>query len=237
MSTIATEIKLKIENDPGRFWTIHDFAQFPASAVAKAFSRFFSRGLIKRYGKGLYYKPKKTILGEAPPAVSELVKNKSKERRVVFASLSAFHKLGLTTQVPSKNILACDSPLNIQGAEILVRNISRYGNACDELIMLIDALIHIEKIPDCNASEALKYLKDKFTKNQFTFSINELAQISLQERPKVRALVGLLGDMTKNISQEYRSQLKSSLNQLTRFKIFKNTADIETNLLKEWQID
>ena len=58
-----------------------------------------------------------------------------------------------------------------------------------------------------------------------------------KERPKVRALVGLLGDMTKNISQEYRSQLKASLNQLTRFKIFKNTADIDTNLLKEWQID
>lgn len=237
MSTIATEIKMKIEHDPGRFWTIHDFAQFPATAVAKAFSRFFSRGFIKRYGKGLYYKPKKTILGEAPPAMGELIKNKSKDRRVVFASLSAFHKLGLTTQVPSKNILACDTPLNIQGAETVVRNISRYGNASDELIMTIDALAHIEKIPDCKASEALKCLHDKFVKNNFTFSINKLAEISLQERPKVRALVGLLGDMTKKISPEYRSQLKSSLNPLTRFKIFKNSADIETNLLKEWQID
>jgi len=237
MSTVASEIKFKIENNPGRFWKIQDFAPFPAGAVAKALSRFLSVGLLKRYGKGLYYKPKKTILGEAPPAVTDLIKNKARDHRFVLANLSAFHKLGLTTQVPSKTIFAADSPLIIQGAEVVVRKIARYGNVCDELIMTLDALGHIEKIPDCTFAEAIKILVLQFEKNILPFTVDDLAIVSMHDRPKVRAMTGLLGDMTNKITNEYRTKLKASLNPLTRFKIGKSSKDLNPTLLKEWQID
>ena len=237
MTTMASEIKFKIESNPGRFWKIQDFDPFPAGAVAKALSRFLSVGLLKRYGKGLYYKPKQTILGEAPPALADLIKNKARDHRVVLANLSAFHKLGLTTQVPSKTIFAADSPLVIQGAEVVVRKIARYGDVCDELIMTLDALGHIEKIPDCTFAEAIKFLAVQFEKNILPFTLNDLAIASMHDRPKVRAMVGLLGDMTKKISTENREKIKSSLNPLTRFKIGKSSKELKLTLLKEWQID
>ena len=50
-------------------------APLPLSAAAKALSRMAARGVIKRYKKGMYYKPKQTIFGEIKPSEEELLKS------------------------------------------------------------------------------------------------------------------------------------------------------------------
>lgn len=121
----------------------------------QALSRLCKNGLIKRYGRGIYFHPRKTILGEAPPPTLELVRLLARQKRVVLAGLSAYNRLGLTTQMPVKEIIATNATIDNPKIEIVHRDLSRYRDAPDEVIMLLDALGHLDAIPDTTPTEVL----------------------------------------------------------------------------------
>ncbi|MEI6397735.1 MAG: DUF6088 family protein [Pseudomonadota bacterium] len=232
METIAKQVKRGIEANPGRFWQLQDFPKLSAGAVAHALSRLCHEGLIKRYGRGIYYHPRKTMLGDAPPPTFELVKLLARKRRVVRAGLSAFNKLGLTTQMPAIEIIATQAPIILPRVEVIHRDLERYGDASDDAIMVLDALGHLDDIPDTTPTEALYKLVDRFKQNYFTFTVNELSNIAMADRPKVRAMVGLLGDLTGKIATKERTKLERSINPLTKFKV--SLAGIAPESLRAW---
>lgn len=233
-ATTAMQVKRAIEANPGRFWQLEDFPKLSAAAVAQAFSRLCREGLITRYGRGIYYHSRATLLGDAPPPVFELVKLLARKKRVVRAGLSAFNKLGLTTLMPAIEIVATKAPISLPRVEVIHRDLERYGDATDDAIMVLDALGHLDDIPDSTPAEALLKLVERFKQGYFSFTINDLSETAMADRPKVRAMVGLLGDLSGKISVKERTKLERSINPLTKFKV--TLTGIAPEPLKAWHI-
>jgi hypothetical protein len=74
-------------------------------AIRKALSRLTQAGQIKRLAHGIYYKPKiDPVLGELRPGADEVVKMLAQKEKIKVRPAGAYavHRLGLTTQVPTK---------------------------------------------------------------------------------------------------------------------------------------
>jgi hypothetical protein len=80
-------------------------------AIKKALSRLTQQGILKRLAHGIYYVPKiDPVLGELSPGADDVVKMLAKKEkiRVRPAGAYALHRLGLTTQVPTKLVYITD---------------------------------------------------------------------------------------------------------------------------------
>jgi hypothetical protein len=80
-------------------------------AIKKALSRLTQKGVLKRLAHGIYYIPKiDPVLGELRPGADDVVKMLAKKEkiRVRPAGAYALHRLGLTTQVPTKLVYITD---------------------------------------------------------------------------------------------------------------------------------
>ena len=74
-------------------------------AIRKALSRLTHTGQVKRLAHGIYYKPKiDPVLGELRPGADEVVKMIAQKEKIKVRPAGAYavHRLGLTTQVPTK---------------------------------------------------------------------------------------------------------------------------------------
>lgn len=83
------------------------------SAIKKTFSRLTEKGIIKRLAHGIYYTPKKDpVLGELIPGPEEVLRMIAKKEKITIKPSGAYalHKLGLTTQVPTKMVYLTDGP-------------------------------------------------------------------------------------------------------------------------------
>lgn len=80
-------------------------------AIKMALSRLAKTGLVKRIAHGIYYKPFiDPILGELQPSAEAIAESLAERQRIKIRPARAFalHKLGLTTQVPTKLIYLTD---------------------------------------------------------------------------------------------------------------------------------
>ena len=66
----AAAIRARVERGSERFWSYADFDDLPPSAVASTLSRLAREGSLRRVRKGLYYRPRPTVLGESQPTAS-----------------------------------------------------------------------------------------------------------------------------------------------------------------------
>jgi len=107
MESIQANIEHKISRlKKGSLFFPTDFRGEGSSAAIKmALSRLTAKGKVKRLSHGIYYVPERDrVLGELypdPEKVAEAVAKKEKVRIRPTGS-QALHKLGLTTQVPTK---------------------------------------------------------------------------------------------------------------------------------------
>lgn len=88
-----------------RFWRPTDFNGSPA-AVAVALSRLRREGELRHVRRGLYWRGRKTLLGMAPPRPELVARQLAGTVGVGPSGLSAASTLGLSTQVPSRVIVA-----------------------------------------------------------------------------------------------------------------------------------
>lgn len=95
------------------------------AAIDQALSRLKRRGQLLRTGRGLYVRPVSSRFGSRSPSVETLIEavaTRSGETIVPSGAASA-NKLGLTTQVPVRNIYLTSGPsrelqLGMQSAEL-----------------------------------------------------------------------------------------------------------------------
>lgn len=73
--------------------------------IRQCFSRLVKNKLIKRYVNGIYYFPKKTIIGESTLSFEDVIFRKyiNADSKIIgyYTGLSFLNKLGMTTQVPN----------------------------------------------------------------------------------------------------------------------------------------
>jgi predicted transcriptional regulator of viral defense system len=110
-SSIMTSISRKKQ---GTILFVTDFRGLGTeAAIRKALSRLVSEDKLKRLAHGIYYIPKiDPVLGEIRPAAEDVAKMIARKEgvRIRPAGAYALHRLGLTTQVPTRLVYITDGP-------------------------------------------------------------------------------------------------------------------------------
>ncbi|MFH1653574.1 MAG: DUF6088 family protein [Pseudomonadota bacterium] len=230
MNSVAQVIKQRIlAKGPDCLWNLGDFPDLSPQVVTKNLYRLYKQGLLIRINKGLYYYPKETVLGCTYPPPEQI--GKKLLPKGYSSDYIAFYNLGLINQVPSKYSLISEKRTSIDNIKTTRRNVTHLKGAFEQEIWILNALMKINKISGCSPDVAIKKIISYIKKHKV--SCDRLAKFALKESPRVRALVGAIGDEI-NLSSKMKDQLKKSLNPLTIFKLKVNEVLKHS---KEWNID
>lgn len=231
--SIAENIRIEIESGGERIWRYADFENMPFTAIAKALSRLSRAGFIHRLGKGLYYRSKKTVFGQSKPNLSQ-IRNLPINRKGIFpADNTAANLLGFSTQNPAKIEIATNGfslPRLIVGKETIIH--TRRPDCWQQLsykdAALLDFLRKHGETSEFSSEETVNKLLDHFRQPE---QFERLIQVSESEPPRVRAMLGAIGQEL-GYSESTLSSLRKSLNPLSRFYFGKL---ISLKYAKQWQ--
>lgn len=207
------------------------------TAMAKTLSRLVANGTLRKVGKGKFYKPVFSRLGEMPPMIEQLTKDlifKDGERIGYITGTQAFSQMGLTTQVSSKILIGSvryHRPLKRAGYEI---SYTIQPNEITEdsipLLRILDALKNIKRIPAATPDDVVRNVQrqlENLTEDERKSFVNYTMKYS----PSVRALSGAILESIDNNSE----RIKESLNPFTKYSL-----GISENLLpnkSNWNIE
>ncbi len=198
-----------------RHWTLSDFSEVSASAAAHALSRLAAAGELQRIRKGLYFRPKTTVLGPTLPSATAALA-KTFHAPLHPSGLTAASTLGLTTQNPGRGEYATPAaagPGALPDATVHTRRPhTRYGLS-DLEGALLEVLRDRARASDLDAQATIDRLVARLRDPR---EFAHLAQASLAEPPRVRALLGALGEQAGQ-APGLLEPLRDSLNPLTRF--------------------
>lgn len=153
--------KLKNAMLPGRVYRRKDLEGF-STAVDRDLKTLVAAGEAKKLAGGLYYRPKKNALGDAPPADHELVRAFLKTDDFLLTSYSHFNQLGLgLTQMYSSYVVYNHKRTGefvLGGKRFRFRVVPSYPTQLSKEYLLVDLLNNLKKLPD-NTSGVLRNLK------------------------------------------------------------------------------
>jgi hypothetical protein len=198
-----------------RFWRHDDFQGLSPSGVATALSRLVRDGELLRVRKGVYFRPRPTVLGSSVPAASGAVAS-SLRAPLHPAGLSAANLLGLSTQNPGRReyaTTASDPPTALAGSRVRTRRPRARATLTAEEGALLELLRDRASTSDLAPDETTRRLQD-LLRDRRRFA--RLAQAAADEPPRVRAMLGALGELAGAEEQHLR-ELRKSLNPLSRF--------------------
>jgi hypothetical protein len=221
--SVANKIQKRIlQGGDDQLWTFQDFLDIDSStatAVAATLSRLSKSGELRRVRRGVYYRSKKTVFGESQPNPESVLKVLLHNRKAVRTG--EFNRLGLTTQISSTLTSASSRPVRIKGVRgiplrFVSRPLSEQKGIRDEERTALDSLRDIGKIPDTSPAKTVSRMIHLVKRGQFDF--DRLARFALTEPPRVRALLGAIGEEAGVDSASLR-QLRRSLNPLSSYRI------------------
>lgn len=241
MNISATITKQVAKIPSGIIFSSRDFFSNPNSmgAVSAMFSRLASKGIIKRFSKGKYFKPTEGMFGEIPLKENEILNSILRENGKITGYLTgnvAYNVMGLTTQISNEYIIATygfRKPL--QKGRIKARFVRAYANIEENnipLLQLLDSIKDIKSIPGVETNTALELIKIKLQ----ALSLNEvklLTQIALNYPPATRALTGALLELLK--FDTLSKKLFNSLNFLSKYKFSINEKILPNK--NKWKIE
>jgi|LSQX01.1.fsa_nt_gb hypothetical protein len=213
--SVASAVRQAVMGSSDRIWTYADFADLEMGAVSQALSRLSREGLIKRVRKGVYYRPKQTVLGESkasPAAVSARLLSTGARP----TGLTAANALGLTTQNPARPSYAVsksNAPTNLPGVKVRVRRPVLNGDIQAREAAILEFLRDRGQTSDLSPEEIVTRLL-QILSDDAVFS--RVAEAALNEPPRVRAMLGALGQEA-GIPTALLLRLKQSLNALSRY--------------------
>lgn len=231
--SVAENVRKQVEAEGERLWRFTDFENLPFTAVAKILSRLCQQGIIQRLSKGLYYRSQQTVFGSSIPSPNQIYSLGIKRKGVFPAGVAAANLLGFTTQNAAKPEIATyrlSLPRLMVGKKTIIhtRRPESWKELSEKDATLLDFLRQggktSELSPDETVQKLLKYFREK---GQF----ERLAQIAESEPPRVRAILGAIGQELR-CKKRLLISLKDSLNSLSKFD-FGNL--IALKYAKEWQ--
>ncbi len=220
--SISKQIKERISQIvPGAIFGVKEFEQIGRpQVVALELSRLSKKGTIERLTKGKYFIPKSTKFGKLQPSEGEILIELMRDSGGYIAGASALNRIGVTTQVPSQvTIRGARSTRVLKIGSLSVRLFKQGNTEATEMqpgyTDILESLRLIKKTPDGNYEKTIKRIT-AIVKSQLKEFRTELAELSLTERPYVRAL---LGAILENIGSDEAQRIKASLNPLSSYKI------------------
>lgn len=138
-------------------------------AIKKALSRLVLSGKLNRLAHGIYYLPKiDPVLGELRPGADEVVKMLAKKEKIKVrpAGAYALHRLGLTTQVPTRLVYVTDGhsrqfnlgKMQVKFKSTTPKKLSTEGKISSLVIQALEE-IGTEKVDPAIEAKILELLK------------------------------------------------------------------------------
>jgi DNA-binding Lrp family transcriptional regulator len=231
--TTAKTVRGRIEAGGERVWRLADFTGMPFTAVAQALSRLARQGVIRRLGKGLYYRPRMTTFGLSQPNPAQIRSLPVRRKGVFPAGIAAANLLGFTTQNPAQIELATDGsslPRLIVGKETVIhtRRPESWRALNEADAALLDFLRNRGAASELAPEETVRKLLEYFGE---AGRFERLLRIASSEPPRVRAMLGAIGQQLGQ-PEGRLSVLRKGLNPLSRFD-FGSLAELAS--AHEWQ--
>ena len=214
----ADQVRRAIDRGGERVWAVRDFPQLPFPAVAQALSRLTRGGTLQRVSKGLYYRPRKTAFGMSRPNPKLLREAGGRTRAVFPSGLTAANRLGFSTQVPAREELATirgSLPRAMVGqtARVHTRRPEAWATLTEEEAALLDLIRRRAETSELSPEETVAKLLSLLEADE---RFERLARVAKHEPPRVRAMLGAMGETLGKDGKALES-LRASLNPLTRF--------------------
>lgn len=230
---VSESVKRQIEAYGERAWRLADFEGMPFTAVAQALSRLNRKGVIQRLGKGLYYRPRQTAFGKSRPNPSQLLSLSHRKDGIFPAGIAAANLLGFTTQNAAKIEISTNKlslPRLIVGKDTVIhtRRPESWKKLSPKEAALLDFLRQGGKNSELSPEETVKKLLNHFKEVDL---FERLFQVSESEPPRVRAMLGAIGQQIGS-QKDTLISLKKSLNPLSKFD-FGNLFALK--YAKQWQ--
>ncbi len=211
-------VRERVAESGERFWRLTDFESMPFTAVAQALSRMFRLGLIQRVGKGLYYKPRQTALGLSMPNLSQLRSLPIPGKGIFPAGCAAANLLGFSTQHTAKLEVATNGlslPRLLVGKETIIH--TRRPESWKELSYKEAAILDFLRQRGLSSEFSPGETVDKLLKHFHEAGrFKRLLQIAISEPPRVRAILGAIGQEL-GYSEKQLTALRKSLSPFSRF--------------------
>jgi Family of unknown function (DUF6088) len=215
---IARLVRNRIEQGGEKLWRHQDFRDLPFTPVARALSRLAEQGIIERLSKGVYYHARSTSFGKSLPNPTAVQKLASDKKRVFPSGVAAANLLGFTTQTARRNevsTIAGSLPRKLMGTEAVIHTHRPAGWAtlADGDAALLDFLRRGGRTSELSPKETVARTVSLLSeKGRF----ERLLKIADSEPPRVRALMGAIGDEI-GMKPGALARLRRSLNPLSRF--------------------
>lgn len=225
MNISATITKRIDYFEPGVIFSYRDI-QAPSAkieAVAAALSRLVSKGIIKRYEKGKFFKPQQGAFGEMPVKENQILESVLKQNGHLTGYLTgtaAYNQIGLTTQIANEYIIATNEVRKpIKNGRFNARFVKAYSEITENnipLLQLLDAVKDINSISGTDPNTAIKLIIVKLKELSLSEQ-KKIAQLALNYPPSTRALIGAIFELSGN--NVATGKLFESLNQLSKYKL------------------
>ena len=215
---IAASIRQRIEKGGERLWRLDDFRDLPFAAAAQTLSRLAREGVIERLSKGLYYRTRDTAFGKSRPNPANIQKLASKRKAVFPAGVAAANLLGFTTQTARRSevsTIALSLPRKLVGPDTVIhaRRPEAWISLSDRESALLDFLRRGgstgELSSELTIQRTLALLAERGC-------FERLLEVADTEPPRVRALLGALGERLGKKDATLK-RLRASLNPYSRF--------------------
>lgn len=215
----ATEIALRRVKSSGKsLLRAEDLKGTTPAAASKALARLAKQGVLTRVGKGLYFAPKDTLIGESKPSETSITL-KRLEGKTRPTGASAANILGLSTQMPARPQLVAfvsNPPKNAGAARIKLRRTASPHRLPAVEGALLEFIRARGETAETSSTESIRRLRELLTSQLTASRLRGLREAALAEPPRVRAILGALlahAEMPESLWEP----LKTSLNPLTRF--------------------
>lgn len=229
--SVANAIRSRIlRGGTDRLWTYADFPNVDRHPLAATLSRLAKSGELTRVRRGVYYRPGKTIFGVSKPDPNALTDAvlRARGEPVMPSGIGAYNRFGLTTQasgVVSRATLTRIPENSVPGVRFFaaVRPLDKQKGIRAEERTALDALRDITRIPDAHPAGVLRRIGALVRAGDLDFT--RLARYAEAEPPRVRALLGALGERLRHANVGRRvplnvlDDLRKGLNPLTTFHI------------------
>lgn len=214
-ASIASQIRARIEAGGERFWSYADFDGFPLPTAAKALSRLAAEGQIIRTSKGHYFRPRQTVLGAGRPSEARAAEI-SAAHKLHPSGVSAANILGFTTQNAGRGQYATTgprAPTKLAGSKVSTRRPPAREELDPKEGALLEFLRTRGRLSEYSPEETARKLVD-LVRSEASFL--RLSQAALAEPPRVRAILGAIGEEAGQPAAAL-APLRASLNHLSRF--------------------
>lgn len=240
MMKVAQKIEQQIEKMPAGDtfqYTQLNIEPEEYNTAAKALERLCKKGVIKKFSKGKFYKPKNTIFGELSPNEEQVLQTylfDGKKRIAYITGTYLYNQMGLTTQIPRKIKIASQSKrIYVTAGAVTATPVKSYVEVDEsnyQLLGILDSIKDLNNIPDLDKRTALKTFNE-ILRGLDKKQIDLIVAIALRYPPRVR---GLLGALIENLDLGIPlTELRNSLNPLSSYDY--KIAELLPNA-KNWNI-